>query len=618
PMNLSRAIPGLATDPAKLLRRIGLLAVGAAAATLATTWLFLLGVRVAYAGRILPGVTVGGVSLAGLSAPAAEIALGASLTYPQEGHLILRDADRTWRTTPAQLGVVIDVSSMARQALAVGREGWLGVRMADQLRAWFVGAPLPVRVVLDERIGAAYLQDIAAEIDRPLIEASLSVQGLDVTVAQGQIGRSLDVPATLEAVSPIVSRLYDAEVALVVDESPPLVLDASQQAALARAILSAPLTLTADGAGPWVFEPAALAAMLRFQRVIDDDGAGYVVGLDPDQLAGFLLPLAPGLERPPENARFIFNDETRQLDLLRSAVIGRVLNLAKSIEAINAGVVAGQHQIPLAFDLTDPPALDNATAESLGITENVVTVSTYFGGSSRNRIQNIVISAAEFHGLLIAPGETVSMAEILGDISLDTGYAEALIIYGDRTIKGVGGGVCQVSTTLFRAAFFGGYQIDERYAHAYRVTYYEKGPGSPGPGMDATVFPPRVDFKFTNDSPYWILMETYIYGNSQLQWKFYSTSDGRAVQWSSSGPLNFKEAPEPVYRENPDLPEGKIEQVDFEADGMDVVVYRTVTREGSVLHEDTIRTHYLPWQAVFEFGPGTELPDDAHVEEEED
>jgi vancomycin resistance protein YoaR len=162
----------------------------------------------------------------------------------------------------------------------------------------------------------------------------------------------------------------------------------------------------------------------------------------------------------------------------------------------------------------------------------------------------------------------------------------------------------------------GGYQIDERYAHAYRVSYYEQGPGSPGPGMDATVFPPLVDFRFTNDSAYWILMETYLYNRNQLQWKFYSTSDGRQVTWSSSGPMNVKEAPKPLYKENPDLAEGKIEQVDFEADGMDVVVHRTVTRTGETLHEDTIRTHYLPWRAIYEFGPGTELPEDAIIEGE--
>ena len=108
------------------------------------------------------------------------------------------------------------------------------------------------------------------------------------------------------------------------------------------------------------------------------------------------------------------------------------------------------------------------------------------------------------------------MAAVLGDVSLDNGYAEALIIFGDRTIHGVGGGVCQVSTTLFRAAFFAGFQIDERYAHAYRVGYYEQIYGGYNPdfaGLDATVYAPVVDFRFTNDTPYWLLMETYVSGD---------------------------------------------------------------------------------------------------------
>jgi vancomycin resistance protein YoaR len=205
------------------------------------------------------------------------------------------------------------------------------------------------------------------------------------------------------------------------------------------------------------------------------------------------------------------------------------------------------------------------------------------------------------------------MAEVLGDISLDTGYAEALIIYGDRTIKGVGGGVCQVSTTLFRTAFMGGYELIERHPHAYRVGYYEQGRGSPGPGLDATVFVPLVDFKFSNDSEHWLLLETYIYG-TQLLWKFYSTSDGRVVNWTTSGPLNVVEAPEPLYKEKKDLEKGEIKQVDFEVDGMDVTVTRTVSRDGVAIHEDIFRTHYLPWRAIYEYGPGTELPKDAKTE----
>jgi vancomycin resistance protein YoaR len=174
--------------------------------------------------------------------------------------------------------------------------------------------------------------------------------------------------------------------------------------------------------------------------------------------------------------------------------------------------------------------------------------------------------------------------------------------------------VCQVSTTLFRAVFFGGYPIEERHPHAYRVGYYEQGPGSPGPGLDATVFLPLVDFRFTNDTPYWLLMETYVYGN-QLLWKFYSTSDGRTVDWSKDTSNEVK-APETLYRENPDLPKGKIVQVDYSAKGLDVVVFRTVRRDGEVLHEDRIKTHYLPWRAIYEYGPGTDLPDGAHTEDD--
>ena len=203
------------------------------------------------------------------------------------------------------------------------------------------------------------------------------------------------------------------------------------------------------------------------------------------------------------------------------------------------------------------------------------------------------------------------MADVLGDVSLDTGYAEALIILGDRTIKGVGGGVCQVSTTLFHAAFFGGYQIDLRWPHAYRVKYYEQtasgGHDEDLAGLDTTVFAPQVDFRFTNNSPNWLLMETYP-GNHSLTWKFYSTSDGRTVDWQTSGQQNIVEPPDPSYEENPDLAKDEIKQVDWAVDGADVSVTRNVTRDGSIIHNDTFETHYIAWQAKFSMDPERKSP----------
>ena len=258
--------------------------------------------------------------------------------------------------------------------------------------------------------------------------------------------------------------------------------------------------------------------------------------------------------------------------------------------------------------------MDTTTAADLGISEAVSVQSSYFYGSSAERVQNITAAAKSFHGLLIAPGETFSMASQLTDISLDNGYAEALIIVGNQTVKGVGGGVCQVSTTLFRTAFFGGFPIAERHAHAYRVYYYEKVAGNKinteYAGLDATVYVPLVDFKFTNDTPYWLLMETYVEpASSRITWKFYSTSDGRTVEWNTTGPTNIVEAPEPLYRENPDLP-GREDQAGGLC-GPGSGCTRSTARfpaMAQVYFTDEFNTHYQPWQAIFEYGPGTVIP----------
>lgn len=595
------------------LRRALQLAAAASAVVLLAMLLFTLGVRAAYAGRALPGVSAAGIEVSGLTQPEIELALGERLTYPHTGRVLLRDGSRQWVGKPAELGVMIDIPAMSRESLSFGRRGTLFTRLAEQYTAWFEGARIPTTVLFDQRIGQKYLLGIAAEINRPVEEARLQVTGLEVKAQPGAIGRQLDIEETLEGLAPYASKLHDATVDLVIHETPPKVLDASSEAAAATEILRQPLMLTAEGAGPWQFDPNRLAEILQFPRIETDAGWNYDVQLDPGALYATLEPLADELSRRPQNARFIFNDDTRELDLLEEAVIGRSLDIPGSILEINQQAKAGSHEIPLVFQYTEPDVGSDATAEQLGISEAVSVVSTYFSGSSAGRIQNIKTASSAFHGLLLAPGETLSMAEQLGDISLDNGYAEALIIFGDRTIKGVGGGVCQVSTTLFRAAFFGGYSIEERHPHAYRVTYYEQGPGSPGPGLDATVFVPLVDFKFTNDSENWLLLETYVYG-TQLLWKFYSTSDGRSVQWTTSGPRNVVEAPEPLYKENPELEEGEIEQVDWEADGMDITVTRTVTRNGEIINEDIFRTHYLPWRAIYEYGPGTELPEGAQTE----
>jgi vancomycin resistance protein YoaR len=570
-----------------------------------------------HSGQIYPGVWMGGIDLAGLTQEQAAAALAESLTYPDTGKIVFRNGQDVWIARPADLGLNLDVEASAQAAYGLGRQGNPLKRLVDQFRAWYAGRSLPPLLAYDERQARAYLGGIAAQIDKPTIEASLNLQGAEVVAAPGQVGQRVDIAASLAPLTDQMRSMTDGMVSLVVVDSPPEILDASQQAEQAQRILAAPLVLQAPDAqegdpGPWTLEPQQVADLLTIERAQGGQGAQYQLGLKSGPLRRFLDEQAGKLARNPANARFIFNDETKQLEVLQPSVTGRTLNVEASIQAINEKLLQGQHNIALSFDYTQPEVSSEATAEQLGITQLVSSHTSYFRGSSAARMQNIAAAAARFHGLLVPPGATFSMADALGDVSLNNGFAEALIIFGGRTIKGVGGGVCQVSTTLFRTAFLGGFPVVERYPHAYRVGYYEQtanGWDANLAGLDATVFVPQVDFKFKNDTPSWLLMETYVNEKAgRITWKFYSTSDGREVSWETTGPQNIVEPPDPQYEENPDLTPGEIKQVDWAADGADVTVTRVVKRDGEMLFRDQFITHYEPWRDVFQYGPGTDIP----------
>jgi len=568
-----------------------------------------------HAETIYPGVSVSGVDVSGLTLGEAVLKLNESLTYPQNGKLLFTYGDKRWLYTPEQLGYTLNAALSASQAYAVGRRGSLGENLSQQLLSSQQGVMLAPTAEYDQSKAYAVLQAIAQEIDTPMIEARISLNGTDVVVTPAQVGRKVDIDASLKALDQLLLAQREGVVPLVVTEQQPQIMDATAAAALAQQILSQPLVLNLPesiiAAGPWSIEPADLAKMITIERETNGSTAEYQVSVNQDVMTIYLTSLASVLKPNQSIPRFILIDDTRQLELIKPMVVGQELNISASLEAINTALQADRHDVTLILDQIFPPVKDDATAESLGITELVSSETSYFYGSDDGRVQNITLASQAYHGLLVAPGETFSMASYLTDISLENGFAEAPIIYGNETIQGVGGGVCQVSTTLFRAAFYGGFPIVERHAHAYRVGYYEqRSNGSRDPnlaGLDATVYFPLVDLKFTNDTPYWLLMETYVYGYS-LTWKFYSTSDGRTVEWDTTGITDVVQPPEPLYRENPDLPTGTINLIEGAVEGATVIITRTVYKNGEVYLTDTFRTDYIPWQAIYEYGPGTEIP----------
>ena len=562
-----------------------------------------IGFQIYFSQRVLPGVSVWNVDLSGKSLDEAAAELDAAFKAKfNTARVDLSDGQTAWIANPIDLGITFDARATAQAALALSQRGVDG-----QTQVLMNGADLAPRIVFNANIARHYFEQVAAQINRPPLDAGLQLNGTQVITTPPQIGRELDVDSTLQLLPALAKTDGPKRIELPIDTEQPHLTDVSAVAAQLQAVLNRNMTLVLADPAPgepasWDLTPQQLLSFLKVDKATD--GKAIEVKFNQEALEVGLADLAQQIDRAPENARFIFNDDTRQLEVIKPGKIGRALDITTTLTRMNDALARGDQQVTLAVSEQRPDFYDDANAAALGITELVSSGQSFYAGSSAERMKNIGAASAAQHGVIVKPGDTFSFDQNLGDVSLDSGYAEALIIYNGRTIKGIGGGVCQVSTTAFRAAFNGGYPIIERWPHAYRVGWYERGAG---PGLDASVFSPVVDFKFKNDTPYHILVEAYANDAAgRLTFKFYSTSDGRQVTISDPVVENVIPHPPDKIEEDPTLPAGVRQQVDYAADGADVTVTRTVTRNGQVLSEDRVFTRYQPWQAIFKVGTGTQ------------
>lgn len=257
---------------------------------------------------------------------------------------------------------------------------------------------------------------------------------------------------------------------------------------------------------------------------------------------------------------------------------------------------------PLALTVAVPiktlkPQIPTEKANNLGVKEEIASGTSLFQDSILNRVHNVTLAATKMNGVLVAPNEEFSFNKALGDVSAFTGYKQAYIIENGKTVLGDGGGVCQVSTTLFRAILQAGLQVTERHAHAYRVHYYEED--SP-PGIDATVFSPTVDLQFKNDTGNYILIQSEIDPVvERLTFRLFGTKDGRISTITTPVIVSQTKPPEPLYQDDPALPKGIVKQVDFAAWGANIYFTRSVVRNGKTIISEKYISNYTPWKAVF-------------------
>lgn len=299
------------------------------------------------------------------------------------------------------------------------------------------------------------------------------------------------------------------------------------------------------------------------------------------------------VDEPGKNVRLEFQGS--QLVVLEKEQYGLYLNEDDLEAKLESFFVKPVDSIDLSLS-KQLPNVHSANYSQFDFGDLLGKGESTFYGSSANRIHNIKNGASKLHGFVIDKGATFSLGEALGEISAETGYLPELVIKNKRTVPEYGGGLCQVATTMFRAALYSGLPITERHNHAYRVGYYE-----PPIGMDATIYYPQVDLKFKNDTLGPILIQTAVKGY-KITFYFYGQSDGRKAVVSKPNAYNFTAPPEPVYIDDQNLPEGELIYEEKSHWGADAYFVYKVYRQGELIYEKKFYSHYKAWPAIIRRG----------------
>lgn len=465
------------------------------------------------------------------------------------------------------------------------------IRRVESLpRLFSPGVPHPQLLTWDEARVQSWVAQVSAAINTYAVAPSVTHtprSSRAFTVTPGKAGTGADIQATASHIvrSPSLEVVYEMP---SVPVALPLTAEQIEKIYTRLSRLSSqPLSFTAQGK-TFTVTPAVLASL---------------IGL-PD---GFSLPAIKDLVSSwgKEINQSVVEPELafdgKEITTFKAPVEGRHVDPEKNAPLILAALTAHeemQQTQPLELIVTSTsPKVTLASLNSLGITERIGRGNSEYAHSIPNRIKNVALTTSRIHASIIMPGETFSFNKALGDVSAATGFLPAYVISQGKTVLGDGGGVCQVSSTLFRALLDAGLPILERRGHSYRVGYYEQ---NSRPGFDATVYAPHPDLTFLNDTGSPILINAQADStHTKMYIELYGKSDGRKAEV-----LNYKQwdqspAPPPMYQDDPSLPTGTLKQIDFAAGGLKISFDYKVSYPDGAVKQTTYTTIYTPWRAVY-------------------
>jgi vancomycin resistance protein YoaR len=564
------------------LRRLLVVAALAGAALIA--------LGLAFAGSsttLAEGTQIAGVELGGQSPSAARALLRREAEAVERVPIRFVAQGRSWELSASQLGVRVDWDAAVRAAMAEG-SGFGPVRGFKRLQTRVFGAELAPRATAFESVVAYTVTQMAAAVDRPAVEPALRRRGLAVAVVPGRPGVVLDQEAAAETIVRSLAGLTrGVPVPLpVVTDEPRLAPDALQPAAAAAGVaLSAPVTLRVGGTG-WRLPRWRIATILRLPS-----GGATELEVAGKRANAWLAELQRKVNRAPRDATF--RVVPGGIELVPAAQ-GRALDVEATRAALLRAVTLPAGARVVAFPVAvAEPARTTAEARAMGISGVVGSYTTTYGGTP-GRLANVRLVAELIDGALVAPGATFSFNDTTGERNAAKGFQEAPVIINGELQNGIGGGVCQVSTTVFNAAFEAGLPIGSRTNHALYIDHYPLG-------RDATVNYPDLDLTFSNDTGSWILVRTFV-GPGSLTVNLYGAPVDRRVE-SETAPLTVT-GPVPIERiEDPTLERGTRLIEEMGSPPRETrVTRRVLASDGTLLHENTWASYYVAEPRIVRVG----------------
>ncbi len=558
-----------------------------------------------YEGRIAPNVWIGSIPVGGLDTEAARgRAQKQTDTFLTHGFTIVLEGDRAILPLATSSGgdvvedAVLDLEAAVAEAerLATGKNDLDRTLLFLRLLKDPVRIPLPV--TLNRERVASTVRGLFPDREQAPEDAAFqftkSPAGWAVQILPDRPGQTFQFDPFFEALTARLAALDPSPIPLTIDVHIPSVSlqDASKTTGMALAALErAPYIFTYTSerlkqTGSWKLQASALADMLIPIPSLD----GPRIGVQTEMFDTFLSPISAAIDVEARDAKFRIQD-------------GRVVEFSGSKEGVKIRRDATEEALVIALNdggtdivlSTEVATPEHTTAEvnNLGITEVLgVGVSSY-RGSPRNRIKNIRNGVQHLNGILIAPDETFSLLNALAPFTTENGYLPELVIKGDKIEPEIGGGLCQLGTTTFRATMMSGLPVKERRNHSIVVSYYND-PANGNPGTDATIYEPYPDFKFTNDTGQYILFEAeMLEAKQELHFTFWGTSDGREGSYTPPVVLRWIPAGESKNIETLDLPPGKIECQAVHIGADTTFTYQVEHPDGS-LDEETFVSHYRP------------------------